>query len=110
MTSYLGECSRGVVLVNELQDPDQGSPNDDWMTKDGVSCVPGLERDTSLNIHLLDNNSDLLIHLRVEPGIVVDIGHVESLPSLGDVAGNPLAHREPRDGMFQGPGLDTSCT
>ena len=47
MTSYLGECSRGVVLVNELQDPDQGSPNDDWMTKDGVSCVPGLERDTS---------------------------------------------------------------
>ena len=95
MTSYLGECSRGVVLVDKLQDPDQGSPNDDWMTKDGVSCVSGLERDTSLNIHLLYNNSDLLIHFRVEPGIVVDIGHVEGLPSLGDVAGNPLAHREP---------------
>ena len=47
MTSYLGECSRGVVLVDKLQDPDQGSPNDNWMTKDGVSCVPGLERDTS---------------------------------------------------------------
>ena len=38
---------------------------------------------------------DLLVNLRVEPGIVVDVGHIESLASLGDIASDTLSNREP---------------
>ena len=33
-TAHLRECPRGVVLVDELKDPNQGSPDDDRMTED----------------------------------------------------------------------------
>ena len=37
----------------------------------------------------------LLIYAGVEALVHVDVGNVESLPSLGNVAGDTLANREP---------------
>ena len=99
--AHLCEGPRGVVLVDELQHPDQSSPNDEGETEDGVGGVASLEtRDLNKIILRKTKKLDLLVHLGVEPGIVVDIGHIESLTSLGDIAGDPLSHREPSMEIF----------
>ena len=74
----LSECSGGVVLVDELYHSDESPSDNDWLAEDGVSGV-----------------ASHLVHLGVEPRVVVDIRDVERLPSLGHEACDAFPHGKP---------------
>ena len=56
----LAECSAVIILVNELQHADQCSPDDDWLTEDGVSGVTGLNTRQESQIRTSSALSSLL--------------------------------------------------
>ena len=80
--TYPSKDSLSCLLVDHLDDPDDGAADTDRHAEDGPGGVAGL-----------------LVNVGVEPLVVVDLGHVESLSSLGYIASNAFTNREPRTGM-----------
>ena len=76
--SHPGEDSLSCFLVDHLDDPDDSTADAYWHAENGPGGV-----------------ARLLVDVGVESLVFVDLGHVESLASLGNVAGNTFANWEP---------------
>ena len=76
--TYPSKDALSCLLVDHLDDTNDGAPDADWHAEDGPGGVAGL-----------------LVDVGVEPLVVVDLGHVQSLSSLGYVASDPFPNGEP---------------
>ena len=68
------------------------------MTEDRVSGVASLKiRDLQTSVTIIVTTLDLLVHIRIESWIIVNIRHIDGLASLGDIASDPLSHWDPSE-------------
>ena len=79
---YPSKDALSCLLVDHLDDTNDGAPDTDWHAEDGPGGVAGL-----------------LVNAGVEPLVFVDLGHVERLSSLGYVASDTFTNGEPGTGL-----------
>ena len=77
-TTHPSEDSLSCLLIDHLDDTNDCAPDTDGHAEDGPGGV-----------------ARLLVNAGVEPLVVVDLGHVQSLSSLGYVASDPFPNGEP---------------
>ena len=83
--TYPSKDALSCLLVDHLDDTNDGAPDTDRHAEDGPGGVAGL-----------------LVNVGVEPLVVVDLGHVERLSSLGNVASDAFTNGEPGTGLDGG--------
>ena len=76
MMSHLTEMPDN--FVDHLYDPNDMTPDGDWHAQNGLGAVPCL-----------------VVDGLVEPVVRIHVSHVKCHPTLGNVAGDANANREP---------------